>query len=93
MCVCVCTRAFLLLLFVFSNTVQWCWALHNDIVMSELGAVGCGVSKYAEINETQSTDPWFYTSLSQSKVKLKKFSDKSFRTGSLSVLLLSYLVS
>lgn len=80
---------FVVALCFFSNAVQWCWALHNNIVMSGVGAVGCGVLKYAEINETQSTDPWFYTSLSQSKVKLKKFSDKSFRTGSLSVLLLS----
>ena len=60
---------------------------------SELGTIGQAVLKRGGINEAESTDPWFCTSLSQSKVKLEKFSDKTYGSDSLFALLLTELVS
>lgn len=67
------------------NAVHWL----SQSPRSELGTVDYRVLKYAEMKETRSTDPWFYTSLSQSEVKLEKFSDKSCGSESLFALLLA----
>lgn len=65
----------------FKSTALFLSARCNGAVMVHKNRVGgCRVLEHTEIDARQSTDPWFCTSPTQSKVKSEKFSDESYRT-------------